>query len=298
MIHNWPSARTSAFGHVPLCFNHRLGDTGLFSRSALARLIDSYPADRYNLVKMGAPGSSKKTWQYGKLGRMSGYDVIDAIASQRLWINLLHVNEVSKDYQYLLDGIFKEFHAILPALPCTFKRICGILISSPGAQVYYHFDTAAQSLWQISGSKTVWIYPALQPYLVPEELEAVTLRHDETAIRYASWYDEGAKMIDLAPGDAVTWPLNAPHRVENDNELSISLTVEYQTDEIQRRIRALSGNALLGTVGIHPRNITTSGPGYYARAGIFAAAKTAGLVDRLQKRATAPSFLLSDLYSI
>jgi hypothetical protein len=144
-----------------------------------------------------------------------------------MWLSLLRVNEVDSRYGELLDSIFDEIQGHIPGYH-TFRRINGILISSPTAQVYYHFDTSRQSLWQISGHKRVYVYPPPSPFLSRQELEEVCLYHNETSIRYEPWYYDYATVFEIGPGQMLTWPLNAPHRVENLG-FSVSMTVEYGT---------------------------------------------------------------------
>jgi hypothetical protein len=214
---------------------------------------------------------------------MSGRAVIDAIAEGRLWINLLHVNEVDKQHQELLDQIYAEIHSQVPTLPRIYKRISGILISSPRAQVYFHFDRAGQNLWQIAGSKRVYLYPATPPFVTEEWLERCTLYGDETSIPYQSWYDEYATTFDLQPGQMLHWQLNAPHRIENGDELSISLTTEFYTKQIRRQLLVSAGNGLVRQAGLKPAR-TLSGPAFYAKAAIYAAAKQSGMLKAQMKK--------------
>ena len=60
-------------------------------------------------------------------------------------------------------------------MPAVIDRNAGILISSPNAQVYYHADLPGQSLWQIRGTKRVYIYPPVAPFLTPEQIERIIL---------------------------------------------------------------------------------------------------------------------------
>jgi hypothetical protein len=41
------------FGQQPLRLNHRLHESPLFARDALARLIETYPRAHYSLIAMG-----------------------------------------------------------------------------------------------------------------------------------------------------------------------------------------------------------------------------------------------------
>ena len=283
ILTNWgPLWNPSLFGHQPICLQHRLATHPLFSRDALADLIEQYPEDRYMLVNTGERGSARKLWRQGKIGKMSGHAVINAVENGRFWLNLLRTNQIDRHYQELLDQIYAEIHAQVPTYPNTYKRICGILISSPRAEVYYHFDTQGNNLWQIVGSKRVYFYPATPPFVTEELVERVTLYQDETSIPYQPWYDNYARVFDLYPGNMVQWELNAPHRIENSDELSISMTTEFVTKDIRRHVLMTSGNGLLRDLGLTPRR-TMGGPAYYAKAAIFAAAKRSGMLKARQK---------------
>ncbi len=97
----------------------------------------------------------------------------------------------------------------------TYKHNLGILVSSPGAQVYYHADIPGQALWQIAGRKRVYIYPNTSPFLEPESIENIVMGTQEEEIPYQTWFDAHAEIHDLKPGDMLHWPLNGPHRVVN-----------------------------------------------------------------------------------
>jgi hypothetical protein len=181
---DWKFTRADElWGQQPIQLQHRLNRHPLFTMDRLAALIERYPEDGYTLVRMGKPGE-QRLWEEGKLDSRPGIGaaVLRQIEQGRLWINLLHTNEVDPAFQTLLDEIYQEIHARLPDHPKTFDRICGVLISSPAAQVYYHFDTTGQNLWQIHGAKRVWLYPPEAPFLQEQELEDVQLFHKEVGI--------------------------------------------------------------------------------------------------------------------
>jgi hypothetical protein len=272
----WQAKHSALWGNQPLCLGHRLHEHPLFSRSSLASLIERYPASNYMLVKVGPPGRERE-WREGDFGCLSGEQVITAIEHGSMWLNLLRVNEVDSRFGALLDDVFGELEAHIPAYQ-TFNRICGILISSPQAQVYYHFDTSGQSLWQIAGSKRVYVYPASSPFLARDELESVCLYNNETNIRFENWYDDYASIFTIGPGQMLSWPLNAPHRVENLG-FSVSMTVEYQMRDIQRKVRMNGANCLLREqLGINATS-RTSGPGFWAKTALLGAAKLSGFVE-------------------
>jgi hypothetical protein len=144
---------------------------------------------------------------------------------------------------------------------------CGILISSPRAQVYYHADLPGQLLLQVAGRKRLFVYPPAPPFLKPEDLEHIAIFGVEVDIPYAEWYDEYARVHDLEPGDLVHWPHNAPHRVENADCLNVSITVEYWTEEIRRRSIVTRANGIMRyRFGRVPASAGTSGLSFWGKA--------------------------------
>ena len=287
---SWQPEHAALWGNVPLRLKHRLHQHELFSRPALARLIEAAPKSNYMLIETGRP-NERKLWREGEIGQLDGAGVIEAIDNGRIWLNLLRVNEIDPRYGELLDEIFAELEGRVPGLK-TFKRINGILISSPRAQVYYHFDTAGQTLWQIAGSKRVYLYPPAPPFLTPESLENVILYNNETGIRYEPWYDEYATPLELKAGDMAQWPLNMPHRIENGDELSVSMTIEYFTTDIRRRMFVNGANGILREkLKLNPaRNV--SGPAFWAKTAMYAAAAKGGLLTRERNKRRPITFQL------
>lgn len=287
---DWEDKHTSLWGTQPIRLNHRLTESPLFSRSALAELIEKYPSDRYQLVHMGAQGG-RRLWRQGVIGDATGAQVIEAIAAGRLWINLMHVNDIDHRYRELLDTIFVEVAEHVPGYS-TFDLFNGILISSPGAQVYYHFDACGQSLWQIEGAKRVYLYPPVSPFLTPESLEHVAMYRDEVGVKYEPWFDDHAKVYELQAGQMLHWPLNSPHRVENLERLSISMTAEYFTQEIRRKMMMNTANGILREKLGYNAGRTTSGPGFWSKALLQSAVWRAGLLDGERKKRLELTFKL------
>ena len=61
---------------------------------------------------------------------------------------------------------------------------------------------------------------------------------------YDEAFDAEAQVIDLAEGTALTWPLNSPHRVDNQS-FCVSVTTEYSTQESGLKNAAMLTNATL-----------------------------------------------------
>ena len=142
-----------------------------------------------------------------------------------------------------------------------------ILISSPDAQVYYHADLPGQSLVQIAGRKRVYVYPNTAPFITPEHLEDIALFNVEVDLPYKDWYDDHAKVLDIGPGQMLSWQMNAPHRVENLDTFSVSMTISYTNEEIRRaEIVNLANGLLRHRFGYTPKSRNLRGPSYFAKA--------------------------------
>lgn len=132
--------------------------------------------------------------------------------------------------------------------------------------MYYHADLPGQCLWQIIGRKRVYVYPAHEPFISMADLENIALFDMELDVPYADWYDRHAQVMDLSPGELLTWPLNAPHRVENYDCLNVSMTVSYSTEAIHRAQQVKLANGILRhRFGMKTLGHDISGPRYFAK---------------------------------
>jgi hypothetical protein len=261
----WAAETPRLWGQVPLRLNHSLHTSPLFSRATLAEVIETYPRSHYALVSMGGQ-QDKRLWREGEIGRLSGHEVIDAIAAGRMWLNLRDISTLDPRYKTALDQLFDELSQRVPGFTAD-KRSCGILISSPMAQVYYHADLPGQALFQIQGAKRVYVYPCSAPFITQQNIEDIALFDMELDVPYESWYDRHATVIDLEPGTFAAWPLNAPHRVENLDCLNISMTVSFHTEQIRRaQTVALANGILRHRFGMTAPKRTLTGAGYWSRA--------------------------------
>jgi hypothetical protein len=263
---NWEASKTALWGHQPICVQHRLSESPLFTMDALAAIIEKYPRQHYSIIHMGPQGTARRFWREGDLAGLSGREVLEAISNGRLWLNLRQLNLVDHRYSQLLEAIFDELHQRVPGFE-TYRHGCGILISSPRAQVYYHADLPGQMLMQVMGRKRIYIYPPQRPFITPERLEHIAVSGLEVDIPYEEWYDGYATAYDLEPGQIVYWPHTAPHRIENYDCLNVSMTMEFSTDAIRRAyIVNLANGILRYRLGWTPRSLTTSGPSFWTKA--------------------------------
>jgi hypothetical protein len=287
IFRQWDDTHSELWAHQPIRLEHQMHTSPAFAIDELARLIEAYPREHYSLVQTGARGASR-VWREGDIGNLSGRQVIEAISRGGLWLNMRDVGAVDGRYRELVDRMFEEIVAKVPGFKTPRGHQESILISSPDAQVYYHADLPGQSLVQISGRKRVWVYPNSAPFITAEHLEDIALFNVEVDLPYKDWYDDHARVLDIGPGQMLGWQMNAPHRVENLDSFSVSMTISYTNDEIRRaEIVNLANGLLRHRFGYRPRSRNLRGPSYFAKAVMQKLLRDSGWVER-QRSARRP----------
>jgi hypothetical protein len=263
------------WGNHTVKLRHKLAERDdLFSDESLANLVETIDPRHLDITTMGDDVS---TWGHVDRDGQPGSKVLDAVRGGRVWINLMAIEKADPRFADLLDQMYSELEGALPDFK-TFKRKLGLLISSPTARVFYHFDVPGQALWQIRGRKRIWIYPPTEPFLPSTEVENVVRSLAMEDLSYEPWYDDYAEVYDMEPGDMLHWALNGPHRVSNLDGFSVSLTTEHWTDAIRRSYAMHYGNGILRNAAhITPRSQSLDGPAFWTKVGLTAAWRKSGM---------------------
>jgi hypothetical protein len=273
-----PDEAGKSFLLGPVLFQHRFSEHPLFTDQGLAAIIDGHPDDLtdLNINRFNEAGQMTKLLTGDRNG-MSGADMLQAIGRGELWINLRHVNETHAG----IGALMEEMQAALVAHNKRFKGArlyTNLLISAPNAKVPYHADQPEVMLCHVRGAKRIWIYPNGGRHLPDEHFEKVVLKETTEDLPYDRSYDDDAKVFDLAPGQAVAWPPNAPHRVENLGTVNVSLSIEYMTWDSRRRLGAYYVNGLMRRMGFRPQPVAGLSPlGVAARWALSVPLKRLGL---------------------
>jgi hypothetical protein len=222
-----------------------------------------------------------RTRREGTIDGLSGVDTLEAVRKGHIWVLLQQPHEIAGGYGDLLRDIYAELEERVPGFK-SYKHKMSILISSPKVQVYYHADVPGQTLWQVRGTKRVYVYPNTAPFLPQPGIEKIVLGEaHEVSLQYEPWFDQYAEVIDLEPGRMLHWPLNCPHRIVNADCLNVSFTTEHMTDELRNAYAVNYANGILRrTLGLQNLARPTSGLGLYGRLGLAAAYKFSGLQTR------------------
>ncbi len=147
---------------------------------------------------------------------------------------------------------------------------------------YPRDDASHQALWHMKGAKRIWLYPACDarfgPAEIMEDILAGAYDYDDE-LPYSSEFDAHAQMFDLRSGDVVSWPQNAPQRIEKLGTVNVSLSTGFVTAAAERRSLIYCAYRLLRRrLGVRLRSTRERGP--VASAAIDAGRKSASRCAR------------------
>jgi hypothetical protein len=105
-------------------------------------------------------------------------------------------------------------------------------------------------LFHLRGRKRIWIYPHDPAHMPRPSMELIVMKQQTEDLPYRREMDAAAAVFDLEPGMAISWPLHAPHRVENLDSACLSLTTEFQTWDSRITNGAYFTNGVMRRFGI------------------------------------------------
>ena len=112
LVPGWCDEQRQSFLKAPVAFAHALAASGLVEDDALARLLDRYPADMFDINAYSYDEDAQVTLQTGSRGRADGAEVLEAIKAGRLWVNMrradLHYPELGEEVRRAFQDIQEE----------------------------------------------------------------------------------------------------------------------------------------------------------------------------------------------
>jgi hypothetical protein len=255
---DWCNGRFDARGARPLAAHHQLSQMDLFSDEALIDMLDRYPRNRLQAWTMGTDPLRREDWQPVDTTGVSGKDLLAAVKTGRIWYNILRLDLFDKRYREIVDRLYSEMAECSPGFT-PISAVGTLLLSSPNAMVYYHADGPPTTLFHVRGHKRMWIYPKEERFVSQHLLEEIFGSAMDEEIPYSPEFDNFADVFDLAPGDLVWWPQNAPHRIENLDTLNVSLSTRYHTDASERRKLVYNANRFFRKLGLRQLSVNESG---------------------------------------
>ncbi len=259
----------AGFNRRPFKIEHHLVDHPLFALPRLIELARRLPESRveYNAGDIPVSQDPDSTPRNG----LSIEDTIRRIEECRSWMVLKNV-ELDDEYKALLDTCLREIARYSePLFPGMCLSEGFVFITSPESVTPFHLDHENNFLLQIRGRKQVQLFDRDDRAVISEEeLEAFYSGAHRNLV-YKDDFRTRGEFFDLEPGEALHFPVAAPHWVQNGPEVSISFSVTFQTGESRRRAALHRLNRQLRRWGLSPRPVGRSRSGDAIKSGVIQA---------------------------
>ncbi len=218
------------FNRTSFPFAHHLAGHPLFELPRLLELSKTLPeSDIYydaGDIRVGQRRDQTPRTQ------LSVAQLIDRIENAGAWILLKRANRDPR-YAVILDQALAEAGGLVGArFPKKMRmRSAVILITSPNRVTSYHIDPDCNFLCQIRGKKVLHVFDRYDREVLPEEEIERFWAVDKNAAVYKEKYQARARSYSLKPGVGVHMPVNAPHWVQNSDNISVTVAMIFQYPE-------------------------------------------------------------------
>ncbi len=245
MLPEAQGAFARSYNQCPFQFAHGLTGHELFELPALLALSRRMPDHRDTYWSNGKPRLDDR-WERNSEGRLSLEDSITGIADNNSMVILKHA-EQDPVYAPLLQGFLARVVDLAGAV-MRHDVVVGevlILLSSPNRLTPYHMDAEVNYLVQVTGNKTVRVYDQADRELVTHQERERYFAGDYNSAPYREGKLDEATVFELNAGSGVHIPVFAPHWVQNHDNVSVALSVNYELRSVQRLARIYHTNRLL-----------------------------------------------------
>ena len=240
------------FDRSPFALRHNIAGHPLFRMERLlqlARFLEPRPDEYW--VDVGVSHIDQR-WDQTTHPSSSLTEVIDNLAQLDAWI-VLRKAELDAEYRLLLDECMVELRQLMGGT--WGRRTCRqnsiIFVTSPNRLSAYHIDRECNFILQIQGEKTIYVFDPNDREVLPEEEIELFWTVDNNAARYRPALQHRAHAFRLRPGDGVHVPVNAPHWAQNDDNVSVTLSVNFQFSDVERA-NNYRANYYLRKIGLNP----------------------------------------------
>lgn len=228
MTSNSADTFRSSYNRTPFQFEHSLHQHPLMELSqllTLARQVSRVPDRLYYNVGAQDVGQG---WDLTSERPFPADEAIDRIANAGAFLMLKSVQR-EPAYGALLRQALEEIHAASaqPLDGVTHTHQMSVIMTSPARVTAYHIDNDCNYLLQLRGSKTLYVFDGNDPTVVTnEELERF-YAGDVNAATYKESSQGKAYRFELTPGTGVHIPVTFPHWVQNHDNVSVSVSLNF-----------------------------------------------------------------------
>jgi hypothetical protein len=154
-----------------------------------------------------------------------------------------------------------------------------VFVTSPKRVTTYHIDRECNFILQIHGEKDLYVFDREDRQILPEVEIEQFWAIDNNAPNYRPELQHRAQSYKLAPGNGVHVPVNCPHWLKNGDNISVTLSVNFQFID-SMRADIYRANHYLRRLGLNPTPPGRSAVRDRAKAMAFSTASAAWRVAR------------------
>ncbi len=240
------------YNRVNFMFPHELAGDPLWDLESLLALSRRMPDHRDTYWSNGKV-AVENNWESGQKDRLSLDETLANIEHNNSMVILKHT-EQDPEYGPMLRQVLARIVELAgEQMRCdvTVGEVL-ILVSSPNRVTPYHMDGETNFLLQVRGDKLFYVFDHRDRSLVTDlELERF-YSVSQVLANYRPERQGDANGYDLRAGYGVHVPVNAPHWVQNGNNVSVALSVTYELRSIERLTDLHRINRRLRSMGLSP----------------------------------------------
>lgn len=259
-----PSVDGRALDRDPFKFHHQLMGHPALELENLAKVIPSLPAEYVKYSKgLMRNGEDFENCNILHRSQMSLAETIEQMRTSDSYVMVrspqIHESfqpvfrDLSGDVEHLLRQMFGQRERLL------IKPQLYLFIASPGSHTPFHIDRNSTMLLQFRGSKQVVLFPRWETRVVTDEAREAYAAYDNTKLPWSEERDAFGQRFDFSPGEGLHIPFIAGHYVQNGmDDVSISMSIIFNTPESQAQLEALQLNHKLRGMGWSPSAVGQS----------------------------------------
>jgi hypothetical protein len=168
-------------------------------------------------------------WDQVPTCKLTAVELMDQIENAGAWI-IIRRAQRDPAYREILDRCLSEVEELVGIDLSRRAKVSDsvIFITSPGRISSYHIDRECNFLLQIQGEKDIYIFDKGDRDVLPEEEIERFWTIDNNAAVYKPQFQDRSQAFRLKPGVGVHIPVNAPHWVKNDDNISVTVAMTFQ----------------------------------------------------------------------
>ena len=246
------------YNRVNFMFPHELAGNPMWELKNLVALSRRMPDHRDTYWSNGKIAVNNN-WESGQKDRLTLDETLVNIEHNNSLVILKHT-EQDPQYGPVLQQVLARIVQLAgEQMRCdvTVGEVL-ILVSSPHRVTPYHMDGETNFLLQVAGDKKFYVFDHTDRTLVSDlELEKF-YSISQVLANYRPERQADANAYELRAGFGIHVPVNAPHWVQNYDNVSVALSVTYELRSVDRLTDLHRINRRLRTLGLRPSPPGTS----------------------------------------